>query len=69
MTDCTILINGEARPLGGARTLGQLFAALGVSAEHRAVELNGEIISAAMLGQAPVAPGDQIEVIQFVGGG
>jgi len=69
MTDRTVLINGAPRPLGAAQTLAQLLAALGVDAARKAVELNGEIIPVPELGQAPVAAGDRIEVIQFVGGG
>ena len=67
--DKTVLVNGIPRTLGDARTLAQLFAALGVDAAQKAVERNGEIISHAALEQMPVIPGDRIEIIQFVGGG
>ena len=65
----TVTVNGIPYPLGGARTLAQLFAALGVDAAQKAVERNGEIIPVAALAQTPVSPDDRIEVIQFVGGG
>jgi len=65
----TVLVNGTPRPLGGAQTLAQLFDALGVNAAQKAVERNGEIVSATALEQTPVMPNDRIEIIQFVGGG
>jgi len=65
----TITVNGSARPLGEAHTLAQLLDALGVTAKKVAVERNGEIIRPAAYAATPVAPGDQIEIIQFVGGG
>ena len=65
----TVLVNGLTRPLGEARTLAQLFDALGLDPAKKAVERNGEIVPVAALAQTPVVPGDRIEVIQFVGGG
>ena len=69
MNEPTLTVNGDARPLGSARTLAQLLEALGVSAKKMAVERNGEIVPAAAFASTPVAPGDRIEIIQFVGGG
>ena len=69
MTDKTVHINGTPRPLGDAHTLAQLFTALGVNPAQKAIERNGEIIPPPPLAQTPVAPGDRIEIIQFVGGG
>ena len=68
-TDREVLVNGIPRPLGDARTLAQLLAALGANVVKMAVERNGEIVHASALERTPVAPGDRIEVIQFVGGG
>ena len=68
-TERKVVVNGAQYPLGDARTLAQLFVALGVDTAKKAVERNGEIIPAAALAQTPVAPDDRIEVIQFVGGG
>lgn len=65
----TIIINGTRRPLGEATTLDQLFATLGVTVRKMAVEKNGEIIPRSALATTAVQPGDQIELIQFVGGG
>lgn len=65
----TVTVNGKTRPLGDAKTLAQLLEALGVNASKKAVELNGQIIPAAAFAATPVAASDQIEIIQFVGGG
>jgi len=67
--DSTVQVNGISRPLGEARTLAHLFAALGVDVAKKAVERNGEIIPVAALEQTPVLPNDRVEIIQFVGGG
>ncbi len=65
----TVTVNGKPRPLGDAKTLAQLLAALGVNASKKAVELNGQIIPASAFAATPVTADDQVEIIQFVGGG
>ena len=65
----TLTVNGKPRPLGDAKTLAQLLEALGVKAAKKAVELNGRIIPSSAYATTPVAANDQIEIIQFVGGG
>ena len=69
MNASTLTVNGAVRALGSARNLAQLLEALGVTANKMAVERNGEIVPPAAFPSTPVAPGDQIEIIQFVGGG
>lgn len=65
----TITVNGTSRPLGTATTLTQLLDDLGVKTAKKAVELNGEIIAPSAFTSTTVAANDQIEIIQFVGGG
>lgn len=65
----TVTINGIQRPLGEAKTIAELFEALGVPSQKKAVEKNGEIIPLASWSCTPLQPGDTIEIIQFVGGG
>ncbi|MDD4019093.1 MAG: sulfur carrier protein ThiS [Kiritimatiellae bacterium] len=65
----TVTVNGNTRPLGDAKTLAGLLAALNVKTVKKAVELNGQIIPASAFANTPVKPNDQIEIIQFVGGG
>jgi sulfur carrier protein len=64
-----VMINGVERPLGQAKTITELFEALGVSAVKKAVEKNGEIIPATAWTTTALHPGDTLEIIQFVGGG
>ena len=64
-----ITINGEARPLGEARTLDVLLSALGVDSRKVAVELNLEIVPRSAYGATSVAPGDRLEIVHFIGGG
>jgi sulfur carrier protein len=64
-----VVVNGVERPLGQAKTITELFEALGVSAVKKAVEKNGEIIPATAWNSTPLQPGDTLEIIQFVGGG
>ena len=65
----TVTVNGKPRPLGKAHSLADLLKALGVNAIHMAVERNDVIIPAYAFETTLVAPGDRIEIIQFVGGG
>ena len=65
----TITVNGQPRPLGDAKTLAQLLDALGVKAAKKAVEINGQIIPSSAYAATLLAANDQIEIIQFVGGG
>lgn len=69
MNDLTLILNGAVKPLGSARTLAQLLESLGVTAKRMAVERNGVIVPPTAFASTPVAPGDRIEIIQFVGGG
>jgi len=65
----TITVNGLSRPLGTATTLAQLLDDLGVKTAKKAVEHNGVIVPPSAFASTPVAANDQIEIIQFVGGG
>ena len=62
-------INGEAKSDVGARTLAALVAELGLYPRKVAVERNLEIVPRSLYGQTPLAEGDRIEIVQFVGGG
>ncbi len=64
-----LTINGEARQAPEVRTLAELVAALGLDTRKVAVERNLEIVPRSLHGSTPVAEGDRIEIVQFVGGG
>lgn len=66
----SIRVNGAARPLD-AETVAALVAALGIAADARgvAVALNGAVVPRARWAEAPLAAGDEIEVIRAMQGG
>ena len=61
-------INGRERDVA-AGDVAALLQELGLDASRVAVELNRAIILQANFAQTPLAAGDSIEIVQFVGGG
>ncbi|MGB3806623.1 MAG: sulfur carrier protein ThiS [Erythrobacter sp.] len=69
MTDpVTITLNGDTRRTS-ARTIADLARELELAPEKVAVERNGEIVPRSTLAEAPLAEGDVLEIVHFVGGG
>lgn len=64
-----IEVNGESRELDAGMTVLQLLQRLGITAQPVAVERNREIVPRALHAATQLADGDQLEVVQFVGGG
>ena len=65
----TLTLNGAARELRSGTTVSQMLEALGMQPELVAVEINRELVRKRDFGSRPVAAGDQIEIVEFVGGG
>jgi sulfur carrier protein len=65
----TITVNGTERPLPGALTIDELLLDLRLRRELVAVELNRQIVRRVNYGAQRVGPGDQVEIVEFVGGG
>ena len=63
-----IEVNGEPREVTAATVLA-LVEELGLDSRKVAVERNLEIVPRSLHAATPVADGDRIEVVQFVGGG
>jgi thiamine biosynthesis protein ThiS len=63
-----IQLNGEDREVA-ATTILTLVQELGLDVRKVAVERNLEIVPRSLHAETPVAEGDRIEVVQFVGGG
>ncbi len=61
-------INGEAKEFEGA-TLAALMETLGVNTRKVAVELNRAIVPRGLYPDTRLSDGDQIEIVQFIGGG
>jgi sulfur carrier protein len=65
----TITLNGEPFPISGDLALTALLDRLGMRPSRVAVELNREIVPRASYPGTVLRAGDQVEIINFVGGG
>ena len=65
----SIRVNGDAREVEEGLTVAALLDALGVKAPRVVVEHNMRILRAEDFAAARIADGDELEVLQFVGGG
>ena len=65
----TLTINGEERAFAGLVDVAALVAALGLDPRKVAVERNLEIVPRSAYGRTPIADGDRIEIVHFIGGG
>jgi thiamine biosynthesis protein ThiS len=64
-----IVVNGEARLVPGGLVLPELLKMLGVDPSRVAVERNRTIVRKADWNCTTICRGDELEVVQFVGGG
>jgi sulfur carrier protein len=64
-----ITLNGESREVPEGLTVAALLAHLNLPAERVAIERNRDVLPRAQWDATPVQPGDQFEVVHFVGGG
>jgi sulfur carrier protein len=65
-----LTINGEDRDLDDEiATVAALVERLGFANQRVAIEVNREIVRRAAWPEAPLAEGDVVEIVQFVGGG
>jgi sulfur carrier protein len=65
----SIRVNGDARVVEEGLTVAALLDALGVKAPRVVVEHNMRILRAEDFAAAHIVDGDELEVLQFVGGG
>ncbi len=65
----TLTVNGTSRPWVNGLTVGQLIASLNLNPEAVVVERNGDILPRGNLLESPLAAGDSVEILHFVGGG
>jgi sulfur carrier protein len=62
-------VNGEERAVEAVADVAGLVAALGLDSRKVAVERNLQIVPRSTYGATPVAEGDRIEIVHFIGGG
>ena len=65
----TIHLNGEPREVPDGLSVSSLLEWLKFPADRVAVERNREIVPRTQWGATPLAAGDRLEVVHFVGGG
>jgi sulfur carrier protein len=64
-----VTVNGAGREVPESVTVRQLLDHLGLTEGPVAVEINREVVPRARHAEHRVRPGDEIEVVHFVGGG
>ncbi len=64
-----VVVNGETHPVEDGSSVADLLRTLGLQTQHVAVERNREIVPRATFAQTPLASGDRLEIVTFVGGG
>jgi thiamine biosynthesis protein ThiS len=65
----SIFVNGRARQVGGAQTLGELAQSFRLEPRSLLVELNGQTLLRDEWPDRPLAHGDRVEFIRVVAGG
>ena len=63
-----LLVNGEVRELH-AMTVAAMVGELGLDTRKVAVERNLAIVPRSRFAETPLAEGDRIEIVHFIGGG
>jgi sulfur carrier protein len=64
-----LMVNGAAQEVPDGVRIPELLALLRVAPGQVAVEVNGHVVRRANHPEVTLKPGDQIEVVTFVGGG
>jgi thiamine biosynthesis protein ThiS len=64
-----ITLNGDALEVGGPLTVSELLGRLEIDARRVAVEHNLVVLKRAAFEDTIVRDGDQVEIVNFVGGG
>jgi thiamine biosynthesis protein ThiS len=67
--DVTIRLNGDPYDVPGPITVMGLLAHLQIDHRRVAVELNLTVLKRAVFDSTPIQEGDQVEIVNFVGGG
>ena len=65
----TITLNGDPFELAGPVTIAELLAQLDIDSRRVAVEHNSVVLKRATFETTRVGEGDQVEIVNFVGGG
>jgi sulfur carrier protein len=64
-----VTVNGEVRETAHDATVTSLLASLGIDSRKVAVERNRAIVPKSQYDRLVLEPEDELEIVQFVGGG
>ncbi len=64
-----LTVNGDARTFAAPQTVESLLEALGMDRRKIAIERNEEIVPRELYATTPLASGDSVEIVHFIGGG
>ncbi|MBV9655004.1 MAG: sulfur carrier protein ThiS [Acetobacteraceae bacterium] len=64
-----LTVNGDARSFDAPQTVESLLEALGLDRRKIAIERNEEIVPRGLYAATPLADGDALEIVHFIGGG
>ncbi len=64
-----VQVNGESREMPEGTTVRTLLDQLGLNAGRVAIEYNLQILPKIKWDETKIAPGDRLEIVQFIGGG
>ncbi|MCP3669509.1 MAG: sulfur carrier protein ThiS [Gammaproteobacteria bacterium] len=64
-----IHLNGEEQQVSENTTMSELVQKLNLGEQRFAIEVNGELLPRGSFSQHQLQPGDQVEVVQAIGGG
>ncbi|MEW6433694.1 MAG: sulfur carrier protein ThiS [Myxococcota bacterium] len=64
-----IHLNGEPKDVPEGVTVRELLELLSITAPRVAVEVNAQVVKKARHAETALQPGDQVEIVTFVGGG
>jgi len=62
-------VNGEAREIPDGLTVHGLLLTMQIDGQQVAVELNAQVVRRVNHAATSLQPGDQVEIVTFVGGG
>lgn len=69
LTPMRVRLNGESRELGDTTTVAELIDELGLAGRRIAVEINRDILAHDDYRLRSLRDGDEVEIVQFIGGG
>ena len=65
----TIKLNGDSREIAAPLSISALLAELEIDARRVAVELNMDVVKKTAYDSSLIKDGDEVEIVNFVGGG